>query len=95
MTVTSTGHAPFPSDGSFLSIRNLDIRNFFENNPTRDYMEIMGDWHLYHRGAERLASLAQECGIDHKDILIDQESEKVNVFLRVRLGKIFYRWEGA
>jgi len=55
----------------------------------------MGDWHLYHRGAEKLASLAQECGIDHKDILIDQESEKVNVFLHVRLGKIFYRWEGA
>ena len=44
-------------------------------------MEIMGDWHVYHRGAERLPSLAQECGIDHKDILIDQESEKVNVFL--------------
>jgi hypothetical protein len=58
-------------------------------------MEIMGDWHLCHRGAERLASLAQECGIDHKDILIDQESEKVNVFLHVRLGKIFYQWEGT
>ena len=58
-------------------------------------MEIMGDWHLCHRGAERLASLAQECGIDHKVILIDQESEKVNVFLHVRLGKIFYQWEGT
>jgi hypothetical protein len=61
----------------------------------RDYMEIIGGWHLYHCGAERLASLAQERGIDHKDFLIDQEWEKVNIFLHLRLGKIFYRWEGA
>ena len=50
---------------------------------------------MYHCGAERLASLAQERGIDHKDFLIDQEWEKVNIFLHLRLGKIFYRWEGA
>ena len=69
--------------------RELVIGNFSPNNPTRNYMEIVGDWHLNHRSADRLISLAKACGVDPKNIRIGQEPEGVNLFLHIKAGKEF------
>lgn len=37
----------------------LVIGNFSPNNPTRNYMEIVGDWYLNHRSADKLISLSK------------------------------------
>jgi len=58
------------------------IGNFSKYNPSRDYMEA-GDWYLFHRNAEKLCSLARESGIEEKNISIESEPEKVNLFMHI------------
>jgi extracellular factor (EF) 3-hydroxypalmitic acid methyl ester biosynthesis protein len=67
----------------------LVIGNCSERNPTRDHMEILCDWHIFHRSAGKLAQLARECGAAEGDIYVDQESEGVNLFLHVKRGDEF------
>ena len=67
----------------------LVIGNFSPNNPTRNYMEIVGDWHLNHRSADKLITLTRACGIEQKNIIIGQESEGVNLFLHIKAGREF------
>lgn len=75
---------------SFLSYGGeLVIGNFSEKNPTRNYMEIIGEWHLHHRSSEKLISLAKESGIPRQDIQVSREVEGVNLFLHVKRGKEF------
>jgi len=65
------------------------IGNFSPNNPTKNYMEIVGDWYLNHRSADRLISLTKACSVDPKNIRIGQEPEGVNLFLHIKSGKEF------
>ncbi len=58
------------------------IGNFSPANTARQYMEF-GEWFLYHRNEEKLASLAQQCGPDNNCITVEQEPEGVNLFLVV------------
>ena len=67
----------------------LVVGNFSPRNPTRDYMEIVGDWHLYYRSESELIDLATECGIPEEDIRIGSESQGVNLFLHVKRGDRF------
>lgn len=67
----------------------LVIGNFSRKNATRDYMEVMGDWNLYHRGEEELLSLAEACGVADEDVRIGREPEGVNLFLHVKRGAAF------
>ncbi len=69
----------------------LIIGNFSESNPTRNYMEIVGDWHLHHRSPEKLNRLARECGVSQNDIRVDCEPEAVNLFLHLKRGADFIR----
>ena len=62
----------------------LVVGNFSPNNPTRNYMEIVGDWHLNHRSTDKLISLTKACGVDPKNIRIGQEPEGVNLFLHIK-----------
>ena len=62
----------------------LVIGNFSENNPTRNYMEIIGDWILHHRNREQLIRLAEECNVPQSAISVDQESEGINLFLHIK-----------
>lgn len=64
----------------------LVIGNFSTNNPTRDYMEAIGEWYLHHRSADELMNLAQSSGVTAANIRVDQEAEGVNLFLHVRAG---------
>ena len=62
----------------------LIIGNFSEVNPTRNYMEILGEWYLNHRSAEHLVSLAEAAEIFPSSITIDAEPLGINLFLRIK-----------
>ena len=52
-----------------------------QHNPTRDYMELLGEWYLHHRSGPELISLALQAGFTEEQIRIGHEPEKVNLFL--------------
>lgn len=55
-----------------------------ENNPCRNYMEIMGDWHLIHRTEEQLRQLARQAGFLNNQIKVGREALNVNLFLHIK-----------
>jgi extracellular factor (EF) 3-hydroxypalmitic acid methyl ester biosynthesis protein len=61
----------------------LVVGNFSEFNPSRDYMEIFGDWHLVHRSREQLLSLAERAGAGPGAAKVLWEPEGVNLFLQI------------
>ncbi len=60
------------------------IGNFSDHNPSRDYMELMGDWVLLHRSRDHLRELALEAGAPADSIEVNWEPEGVNLFLHIR-----------
>jgi SAM-dependent methyltransferase len=60
------------------------IGNFGSFNPSRHYMELLGDWVLEHRSPEHLRELALEAGAAEPEITIGREPACVNLFLHVR-----------
>ena len=61
----------------------LVLGNFGSSNPSRPYMEIVGDWKLTHRSERRLLDLAKGAGIEVVNAKIGAEEEYVNLFLHV------------
>lgn len=57
------------------------VGNFSSNNPSRNYMEIVGDWSLYHRSESDLVQLALSAGAHRSNVSVLRESEGVNLFL--------------
>ena len=55
------------------------IGNFGPDNPSRAYMEVVGEWLLIHRSAERLERLAAESGLRSVRILCEESG--LNLFL--------------
>ena len=66
----------------------LVIGNFSEDNPTRDNMELFGDWFLHHRSEDKLNELALQAGADADEIFIETEPLGVNLFLTVNNKQI-------
>jgi SAM-dependent methyltransferase len=62
----------------------LVLGNFCPSNPTRAYMELVGEWILTHRSHEDLLRLADIAGLPAKSVDIESEPEGVNLFLRAR-----------
>jgi 2-polyprenyl-3-methyl-5-hydroxy-6-metoxy-1,4-benzoquinol methylase len=63
------------------------IGNFNEShNPSREYMELFGEWYLHHRSADELKTLAIEAGFDESQLTVGTEPENVNLFLHIRMG---------
>ncbi|KQS30825.1 class I SAM-dependent methyltransferase [Dyadobacter sp. Leaf189] len=60
------------------------IGNFSENNPSRGYMEIFGEWFLIHRSPEELIRLSMEAGVNRANITVEQEPLGINLFLKIR-----------
>lgn len=60
------------------------VGNFSDFNPSRDYMELLGDWVLQHRTRDRLREMALEAGAAADSIEIQWEPEGVNLFLHIR-----------
>ena len=67
----------------------LVVGNFHPDNPSRDYMELIGDWHLIYRSEHDLINLARQAGFDRNDVRIDAEEEHVNLFLHIKQGAAF------
>jgi len=95
--IWSAGLFDYMNDKAFLLLldkfRNwlapggeIVIGNFNEeNNPSRDYMEIMGDWHLIHRTENQLKDLAKQAGFLNNQIKVGREELNVNLFLHIKL----------
>ena len=54
-----------------------------EHNPSRTYMEVMGEWFLQHRSEAHLLALAEEAGYKNCKIAVEREQENVNLFLNI------------
>lgn len=61
------------------------IGNFNEDhNPSRNYMEVLGDWFLYHRSKSKLLQLGVQAGFSLQNLQIGREIENVNLFMHMR-----------
>jgi hypothetical protein len=95
--VWSAGLFDYFDDKAFLMILNrmknwvtkngeIIIGNFNQNNnPSRGYMELFGEWYLHHRTENELIFLAKEAGFSEIQIHIGKEEEDVNLFLHLRV----------
>ena len=62
------------------------IGNFnADHNPSRKYMEEVGEWFLNHRTAGELVALATKAGFDLESISVGSEPLYVNLFLHIKL----------
>ncbi|MBT1687034.1 class I SAM-dependent methyltransferase [Dawidia soli] len=59
------------------------VGNFSEDNSTRGYMEMFGEWNLIHRSKEELTRLALLAGAREENIHVEQEPLGINLFLRI------------
>ncbi|MEM8487693.1 MAG: class I SAM-dependent methyltransferase [Bacteroidota bacterium] len=98
--IWSAGLFDYLNDNQFVFLLNrlLDmlapdgeviIGNFSPANPSRAYMEVIGDWHLIHRSADQLVQLSQACSIDPQHVRVLAEPEGVNLFLHIKAGAGF------
>jgi 2-polyprenyl-3-methyl-5-hydroxy-6-metoxy-1,4-benzoquinol methylase len=63
------------------------IGNFNQShNPSREYMELFGNWYLHHRSERELRALAIEAGFTESQLAIGQEAENVNLFLHIKVA---------
>ena len=56
--------------------------NFSDNNPSRAYMEWIGNWYLLQRSAGQLSELADQADLPKCEFRVQSEEEGVNLFLR-------------
>ena len=61
------------------------VGNFSEFNPSRDYMELMGDWYLEHRSEQKLRELVEKAGALPENVDVRWEPEGVNLFVHARV----------
>jgi len=59
----------------------LVIGNFGTDNPSRSYMEIIGQWFLIHRDVENLRNLCADVHSDAYEVSVFSDETGVNLFL--------------
>jgi hypothetical protein len=59
----------------------LMVGNFAPHNPSRAYMEWIGNWYLLYRAPADLARLAEQAGIPRWAIQIGAERLGIDLFL--------------
>lgn len=62
------------------------IGNFSTDNPSRNFMELGGNWYLKHRSQETLERLALEAGASPENIAVGCEPLGTNLFLHIVHG---------
>ena len=60
------------------------IFNFAPWNPTRAYMEWIGNWYLIYRTRDELTRLAEGAGLSKADFTVSAEVSGVDLLLRIR-----------
>ncbi len=68
-------------EGGEIVIGNFNA----DHNPSRDYMELLGDWYLHHRTEHQLIDLALQAGYPRGTTRVQREPENVNLFLHINL----------
>jgi len=63
---------------------SLLVGNFAPHNPTRAYMEWIGNWYLIYRTVEEMHELAARAGIPADQVTIGCERLGVDLFLAGR-----------
>ncbi len=58
-----------------------------DHNPSRAYMEILGNWFLHHRTEQQLIDLAQKADFEHWQLSVNREPENVNLFLHIKVSR--------
>lgn len=58
------------------------VGNFAPHNPTRAYMEWIGNWYLLYRTPERFAELAAQAGIPDGQFTVGADRTGIDLFLR-------------
>jgi extracellular factor (EF) 3-hydroxypalmitic acid methyl ester biosynthesis protein len=93
--IWSAGLFDYFSDKAFLKVLStlkeclkedgkIIIGNFSqEHNPSRAYMELIGEWYLEHRTENQLLALAKQAGFNEHNFYVGSEEEKVNLFLHI------------
>jgi extracellular factor (EF) 3-hydroxypalmitic acid methyl ester biosynthesis protein len=61
---------------------SLLIFNFAPDNPSRAYMEWIGNWYLIYRDRQQMQQLAEQAGLLPNQFTIDAEPLGVNLFVR-------------
>ena len=62
------------------------IGNYNEaHNPSRDYMEILGDWHLIHRTEAQLIELAKQAGFLDDEIRVNRMPDNIILYLHIHV----------
>ena len=57
--------------------------NFSGTNPTRPYMEILGEWRLHHRSSHTLRQIAAAAEVPPARVSIGAEPAGINLFLHI------------
>ena len=57
------------------------VGNFAPHNPSRAYMEWIGNWYLHYRNAEAMERLGESAGIPRRQFRVGCESTGVDLFL--------------
>ncbi|MFS8049187.1 class I SAM-dependent methyltransferase [Rhizobium sp. BR 314] len=73
----------------------LVIGNFSSNNPSRSYMEIIGQWFLIHRDIEDLRSLCSDVQPDVASVSVFSDETGVNLFLCLSRTRELSRPDGS
>jgi len=60
------------------------VFNFAPHNPSRAYMEWIGNWYLTYRTAEQLHDVAARAGIPHGCVTVAAEASGVDLYWHVR-----------
>lgn len=64
----------------------LIVGNFAPHNPTRAYMEWLGNWYLLYRTADELANLARSAGIPAANFVVSAERLGIDQFIEATRG---------
>jgi extracellular factor (EF) 3-hydroxypalmitic acid methyl ester biosynthesis protein len=59
------------------------VFNFAPHNPSRAYMEWIGNWYLIYRTAEQMRDVALRAGIPHQHVEISAEPSGVNLYWQI------------
>ena len=62
------------------------IGNFSHENPSRSYMELVGEWFLIHRSKEDLMNIAISAGFNGRNLELIEDETGLNIFLIARNG---------
>jgi len=67
--------------GSMADGARIVIGNFSrDHNPSRPYMELVGEWRLIHRSEQEMADLMIAAGFDARNVSVESDGTGVNLF---------------